>query len=91
MTERYTIAEARHHFAALVHKVEDSHAVEITRRGKAVAVLLSIDNYRKLLAPKRDFWEAYEKLRQTYPFESLEIDPAILNVRSHEPGREFTW
>jgi len=91
MTKKYSIAEARHHFAALVHEVEDAHTVEITRRGEAVAVVLSMEAYQRLLSPKQDFWEAYETLREVHNFEVLDIHPEIFKVRSQETGREFRW
>ena len=38
---KYTIAEARHNLAAIVHELEDKEQIELTRRGEPVAVLLS--------------------------------------------------
>ena len=91
MSKSYSIAEARHHFAALVHEVEVSDVVEITRRGESVAVLLSMRAYQKMVSPKPAFWDAYEQLRQAYDFEALDIQPETFDVRSSESGREFHW
>ena len=41
MSKRFSIAEARDQFTSIVRDVEKTPAVEITRRGKPVAVLLS--------------------------------------------------
>ncbi|MEW6569314.1 MAG: type II toxin-antitoxin system prevent-host-death family antitoxin, partial [Chloroflexota bacterium] len=41
MTKRYSIAEARQNLAAVVHELERRARIELTRRGKPVAVMLS--------------------------------------------------
>jgi prevent-host-death family protein len=43
MSKRYSIAEARNHLPAIVHDAERGKPIHLTRRGKPVAVLLSID------------------------------------------------
>jgi prevent-host-death family protein len=41
MSKRYSIAEARNNLASIVHELEVIDNIELTRRGKSVAVLLS--------------------------------------------------
>jgi antitoxin Phd len=90
MDEQYSIAEARHDLAALVRKLEEKRQIHITRRGKTVAVLLSIQEYQRLTAERRGFWEAYDKFRGVVNLEELQIDVKIFNgSRSREPGREL--
>jgi prevent-host-death family protein len=49
MSKSYSIAEARDNFAAMVRDIEERVSViELTRRGKPVAVLLSVGEYRRL-------------------------------------------
>lgn len=43
-----SIADAKNHLPALVHQAEDGHVVTISRRGKAVAVMVSVDEYVRL-------------------------------------------
>ena len=50
MLKQYSIAKARDHFTSLVRTVERESAVELTRRGKPVAVILSIREYERLSA-----------------------------------------
>ena len=69
MGKSYSIAEARDNLAAIVHDVEETAAVELTRRGKPVAVLLSVDEYRRLAANKRDLWDAYTEFRRRVWYE----------------------
>ena len=45
-----SIAEAKSRFAELVHQAESGHPVRITRRGRAVAVLVSEADYARLNA-----------------------------------------
>lgn len=90
MDEQYSIAEARHDLAALVRKLEEKRQIHITRRGKTVAVLLSIQEYQRLTAERIGFWEAYTKFRSEVNPQALQIDVDIFNgSRSREPGREL--
>lgn len=93
MTQRYSIAEARHNLAALVHKLEKREYVELTRRGEPVAILLSIRAYRRLIASQTNFWEAYQTFRQAFPLAQLDIQPEAVfeNVRDTSLGREVSW
>jgi prevent-host-death family protein len=90
MARRYSIAEARHGLAAIVHGLEDGGLVELTRRGEAVAVMLSVGEYRRLVEGKRDFWEAYEEFRRRADLSRLGIVPEEIfeGVRDPSPGRE---
>lgn len=84
----YSIAEAKNHFTELVHKAELHTPVEITRRGRPVAVLLSIDDYRRLENKRSDFTEAYAAFRQRHALEHLAIEPSLFdNMRLPDPGR----
>ena len=93
MTKQYSIAEARNNLPGVVHEAEGGARVELTRRGKPVAVLLGIEDYERLSQGRRDFWEAYEELRQEFDFAELGIDPDEIfgDVRDPSPGREFSW
>jgi prevent-host-death family protein len=92
MIKRYSIAEARQNLAALVHEVERASAVELTRRGEPVAMLLSIEEYRRLLSKHSSFWEAYTSFREAVDLEQLQIEPDTFEaVRDSSPGREVTW
>ena len=45
---QYSIAEARDRFTQLVHQVEEESAIEITRRGQRVAVIVSAYRFELL-------------------------------------------
>ena len=88
MTPKYSIAEARDRFAALVHDVEHGSSVQITRRGEVVAVLLSSDEYQRLAGQKTSFYQAVSEFRAAYDVAGLDIDPEIFEVRPRDAGRE---
>jgi len=88
MSKQYSIAEARHDLAAIVHEAETEGPIEFTRRGKPVAVLLALEDYRRLTHKDFDFWEAYQTFRASADFEALDIGPEVFDVREHSSGRE---
>ncbi len=89
MSKRYSIAEARHNLAAIVHELERKVFIELTRRGEPVAVLLSVREYRRLTTTAGKFWEAYEAFHRTVDLRQLNIEPAVFEgLRDPSPGRE---
>ncbi|NJL27634.1 MAG: type II toxin-antitoxin system Phd/YefM family antitoxin [Thermoanaerobaculia bacterium] len=52
MSNSYSLAEARSHLARLVEEVEQGTAVELTRRGKPVAMVVPIADYRRSEPPR---------------------------------------
>ena len=92
MATRYSIAEARHNLAALVHELERKARIELTRRGEPVAVLLSMREYQRLVTEKRGFWQAYESFRSTVDLPKLQIEPEVFDgARDRSAGREMRW
>lgn len=89
MHKRYSIAEARHNLAAIVHELADETSIELTRRGEPVAVLLSIDTYRRLLPSTEGFWEAYSAFRASVENDDFtDVSEVFTDVRDRSPGRE---
>jgi prevent-host-death family protein len=94
MTERddpkktASIAEARDRLASLVHDVEDGAPVEITRRGRPVAVLVAYAEYQRLLGEGPSFWDALLAFRSATDsqHENLDIDSKSF-PRDKSPGR----
>jgi prevent-host-death family protein len=91
MPKRYSIAEARHNLAAIIHELEQAAPIELTRRGEPVAVLLSTDIYRRLLAPTAGFWAAYLGFRASLATEDLaDLAEPFADLRDRSPGREVS-
>jgi prevent-host-death family protein len=92
MSKRYSIAEARHNLAAIVHEAERESPVELTRRGEPVAVLLSLEAYQRLLSKEIHFWDAYTAFCNSIDLAQLNIEPSLFeDVRDRSPGREMDW
>lgn len=93
MIKTYSIAEARDHFTELVRTVEEETIIQLTRRGKLVAILLSPDEYERLQNKRAGFWHAYCEFRHRLEQQALDLDPdeIFANVRDQTPGREATW
>lgn len=88
----YSLAEARDQLTAIVRAVETTTAVELTRRGKPVAVILSIDEYRRLVAPDGSFSSALVRWRETVDPVGLDLGPELFGaIRDGDPGREPAW
>lgn len=88
MPKQYSISEARNSLPALVHSVEDGTPVELTRRGRAVAVLVSVSMFDRLLRRRPDLWTALERFRTETDLENLDIEGILEGVRDLTPGRE---
>lgn len=75
MPRRHSIADARNNLPSLVREAESGQAVELTRRGEPVAVLIGRRQYERLVSERRSFSEAYRDFKQEVGLEELEIDP----------------
>jgi len=92
MMPRYSIAEARNHFAEIVHDLKHVSRVEVTRRGRPVAILISIEEFEMLCAGSVTFTSAYEAFRNTFDLAKEEIEPKVFeDLRDPSPGREMSW
>jgi antitoxin Phd len=93
MVKKYSIAEARDNFTSVVHEAEEGAQVELTRRGKPVAVLVGVEDFERLSNKKPSFWQAYQEFRRTHDFVKADIDPDEIwgDVRDSSPGRDFEW
>ncbi len=92
MSKSLSIAEARHDLAAVVHQLEHQPRIQLTRRGKPVAVLLSVREYNRLTTQTRSFWDTYATFAESVNLQDLEIEPQVFEgVRDRSSGREVQW
>jgi len=83
-----SVAEARDALAELVHDVETGHPVEITRRGKRVAVLISATAYDEMTRSRPSPWEAIHQVRERIEREGIDMgDDLFDGLRDGSPGR----
>lgn len=89
MSKQYSIADARRNLPTLVDEAESGSEVQLTRRGRAVAVVVSIQEYERLKAHQTTFAEAYEVFREKYPEGRAGISPGYFrSIRDRGRGRE---
>lgn len=93
MTQKlYSIAEARDKLASIVHEVEETGPVKLTRRGKPVAVLMAELEYERLKGGKTNFWTAVERFRATHDLKQLWTpDLDFDGLRDQSAGRKAPW
>ncbi len=89
MTSRYSIAEARDQLTRLVHDAEKGIAIELTRRGKPVAALVSLKDYHRVRGGKPLFWKALLKFRTQANLRAAGFDSRVFTrLRDRSRGRE---
>lgn len=89
MSRQYSIAEARRNLPTVVNQAEAGAEVELTRRGKAVAVVISVAEYERLKAKRARFGEAFAVFRESFPERSDGIGPEhFKGLREPSEGRE---
>ena len=91
MAKQQSIADARRSLPGLVREVESGKAVELTRRGEPVAVLIGRRQYMRLISRYRRFSEAYGEFTRGFALEELAIEPdeVFAGVRDQARGREI--
>ncbi len=88
----YSIAEARNRFAEIVHNLKHTARVEVTRRGRPVAVLISIEEFERLRGGNATFSQAYAAFRETFDLAQADISPGVFeDLRDESAGREMSW
>lgn len=89
MPKSYSIAEARNDLPGLIHEVERGKPVNITRRGKPVAILLSVQEYERLATSRPSFAAAHEAWKASVDFAETAVEPDhFAAVRDRSPGRD---
>jgi len=80
-----SVAEVRRRLPQLLREVEGGEGIRITRRGRPVAVLLSVEEYERLRRRRPSFRAALARFReQVGEGEGLDLDVP----RDPSPGRE---
>ena len=89
MQKQFSISEAKNKLPTIIHYVEKGPYVELTRRGRPVAVLLSIQEYERLSRKYTGFWSAVSEFRRKVEDKGIEIsDRDFEGLRDASSGRE---
>lgn len=92
MTKRYSIAEARAHLPSIVDEVEVGKPVELTRRGKPVAVVLSLGQYHLMSTSRANFSDAYREFCGRFDLKEVGLDGGYVNtLRAGGAGRKVQF
>ena len=90
-SSKVSVAEARQHFARLIKRAEQGKAIEITRRGEPVAVLVSAAEYSAMTGDRPSFIDATAQIRERLDVDSLNIgDSDFEGLREESPGRDVS-
>ena len=91
--QSFSIADARSQLPTIIHTVEKGDVTQLTRRGKPVAVLLSLKEYESLLLQVRgsllQAFKTYQSLMQ--PIVDDISDDEVDRWRDAEIGRKLPW
>ena len=89
MARRYSVAEARAQLPSILDEIEAGSNVELTRRGRAVAVMVSVEEYARLQAERVDFKTAYERYLKAHRLGEVGIGKDFAKrVRDRSTGRK---
>ncbi len=92
MDKQFSISDAKNRLPALVHDIEHGPAVQLTRHGKPVAVILSISQYKKLISPPKNFWATLSAFRESAdPDSLLSYGDDVFDHRAQSPGRSVNF
>ena len=88
VSKSYTLASARAKLADIVNEVEAGSDVELTRRGKKVAVMVSAARYARLCGKHVAFMTAYETFRAEHDLSDLGVERGWARaLRQKDVGR----
>ncbi len=89
MSKQYSIADARKNLPSVVDEAEAGSEVQLTRRGRPVAVMVSIDQYERMKADRSTFSESYREFRRKFPEGTPGIGSRYFNgLRERGRGRK---
>lgn len=87
------ISTLKNHLPEIVHQVESGEDIQITRHGKPVAVMVSLDRYQQAFGEKKGIYHAIMRWREENPDCTGFADEEIKAMRSDEPheSRPSAW
>ncbi len=89
MSQHYSIAEARSRLPSIVDQAEAGVEVQLTRRGKPVAVVVGLHVLERLRGDRPRFGSAYRTFLKRYsPAEVGVDDDAFSSARDRSVGRK---
>lgn len=94
MTEA-AISTLKNHLPEIVHKAEQGEDIQITRHGKPVAVIVSLEKYQRAFPAKEGLANTFKRWREQYPdAEGFTVEEEkAMYARTREPlvSRPNVW
>lgn len=88
MPRQYSIADARASLPDIVDQAEAGVEVELTRRGRPVAVVVSRRTFDRLREKRGQFSDAYQQFLARFSLDEIGLDPSELaETRDTTAGR----
>lgn len=88
MSRKYSIAEARASLPTIIDQAEAGQEIELTRRGKPVAVVVSFRQFERLRGDRPRFGDAYKNFLKQYSLEEVGVeDDFVASTREKGAGR----
>lgn len=89
MSKRYSIAEARSQLPSIVDQAEAGQEIQLTRRGKPVAAVVSLQELERLRGGRTHFGEAYRRFLKAHPLREVAVDKGVFeSARDRGTGRK---
>jgi prevent-host-death family protein len=91
MPKKYSIAEARSSLPTIVDLVEAGAEVELTRRGKPVAVVISLRHLERLRGERLRFGDVYKNFLKRHSPREMGLERRFFeSLRDKEAGRRVS-
>jgi prevent-host-death family protein len=91
MSQKYSIAEARANLPTIVDQAESGVAVELTRRGEPVAVVVSSREFERLRGRRQHFADAYRTFLKKYSLADIGVEgDFVASARDRTKGRKVS-
>jgi prevent-host-death family protein len=91
MSRKYSIAEARARLPAIIDQAEAGQEIELTRRGKPVAAVVSVRELARLRGGSGSFAAAYRSFLDKHRLEEVGLDEDFAaSARDLGPGRRVS-
>jgi prevent-host-death family protein len=89
MSKSYSVAAARAHLPNILDQVEAGKEVQLTRRGRPIAVVLSPERLDALRRARGSFSDAYRAFAERHSSADIALEPDFFDsLRDRAPGRK---
>jgi len=89
MPKQYSIAEARISLPRIVDRAEAGFSIELTRRGKPVAVVISLPAFERLQGGRAKFSDRYKNFLKRHSLKKVGLEAGFAaSLRAAGVGRE---